>query len=129
MLQRGSNRFVRLYKKGLIYRGNYMVNWCPGRCESAISDLEAEPEEEQSSLWYLRYPIINKAWKGPSGEWGSGEWAAGATDFIEVATTRPETLVADTGVAMAKNHPLFKKFEGKKAVLPVNGRRNPDFYR
>ncbi len=55
-----------------------MVNWCPGKCESAISDLEAEPQEHESSLWYINYPIINDDWKGPSGEWVSGEWAKGA---------------------------------------------------
>ena len=119
--------FVTLYKKGLIYRGEYMVNWCPGRCESAISDLEAEPQEHESNLWYINYPIINDDWKGPSAEWGSGEWAKGATEFIEVATTRPETLLGDTGVATTENHPTFKNFIGKTAVLPVNGREMPVF--
>jgi len=119
--------FVTLYKKGLIYRGEYMVNWCPGRCESAISDLEAEPQEHESSLWYIKYPIINDDWKGPSAEWGSGEWAKRATEFIEVATTRPETLLGDTGVATTENHPIFKKFIGKTAVLPVNARELPIF--
>ena len=119
--------FVTLYEKGLIYRGEYMVNWCPGRCESAISDLEAEPKEHEGRLWYIKYPIINDNWKGPSAEWGSGEWAKGATEFIEVATTRPETLLGDSGVATTEDHPIFKKFIGKKAVLPVNARELPIF--
>lgn len=119
--------FVHLYKKGLIYRGKYMVNWCPGMCESAISDIEAEPKEEQSFLWYLKYPIVTNEWKGPKEEWGSGLWAKGATDFIIIATTRPETLLGDTAIAISLNHPIFKKFAGKKAVLPVIGRKIPIF--
>ncbi|MHA1794023.1 MAG: valine--tRNA ligase [Promethearchaeota archaeon] len=119
--------FVRLYKKGLIYRGKYLVNWCPGRCESAISDLEAIPQEHKGHLWYIRYPIKNENWSGPQGEWGSGEWAKGATEFIEVATTRPETLLGDTGIATTEKHPEFKKFIGKTAILPVLGREIPIF--
>ena len=119
--------FVQLYKKGLIYRGKYMINWCPGRCESAISNLEAEPEEHDSYLWYLKYPIKNKDWKRPKAEWASGKWAEGAKEFIELATTRPETLLGDTGVAIAPNHPEYSKYEGKMAVLPVLGREIPVF--
>ena len=59
--------FVTLFKKGLIYKGAYLVNWCPGRCESAISDLEAEPEELQSHLWYIRYPIKTESFQEPQG--------------------------------------------------------------
>ncbi|MFX0100732.1 MAG: valine--tRNA ligase [Candidatus Hodarchaeota archaeon] len=118
--------FIRLYKKGLIYRGQYMVNWCP-RCESAISDLEAEPEEEVSYLWYIKYPVANDDWEGPPAMWGSGRWAEGATEFIEVATTRPETLLGDTGVATTQNHPIYKSLIGKMAVLPGNGRKIPIF--
>ncbi|MFX0115397.1 MAG: class I tRNA ligase family protein, partial [Candidatus Hodarchaeota archaeon] len=70
--------FYRLYQKGLIYRGEYMVNWCPGRCESAISDLETILEEKQSSLWYIKYPIVTNSWQKPSDKWGSGNWAKGA---------------------------------------------------
>jgi valyl-tRNA synthetase len=119
--------FVRLFKRGLIYRGNYMVNWCPGRCESAISDLEAIPEDEESNLWYIRYPVITDEWQGPAGEWGSGTWAEGATTFIEVATTRPETLLGDTGVATTEMHPAYGPLIGKIAVLPVLGREIPIF--
>ncbi|MHA2504404.1 MAG: valine--tRNA ligase, partial [Candidatus Kariarchaeaceae archaeon] len=114
--------FVRLYEKDLIYRGNYLVNWCPGRCESAISDLEAEPTEVQGYLWYIKYPVKTDDWDGPAGEWGSGEWAKGATEFIEVATTRPETLLGDTAVAIAKNSKKYKRFEDSTVVLPVTAR-------
>ncbi|GAB4312703.1 MAG: valine--tRNA ligase [Promethearchaeota archaeon] len=117
--------FHHLYDKGLIYRGEYMINWCPGRCESAISDLEAEPEEVRTSLWYVKYPLVSKNWDGPTAEWGSGTWAEGATEFIEVATTRPETLLGDTAVATGRSHPEFGKLIGRTAVLPVNGRRIP----
>ncbi len=119
--------FVTMFKKGLIYRGKYMVNWCPGRCESAISDLESIPEEEQSHLWYLKYPIASKAFKKPAGEWGSGSWAKGATEFIEVATTRPETLLGDSGVATHEKHPKYGKLIGKKAILPAIGHEIPIF--
>ncbi len=114
--------FVTLYERGLIFRGPYMVNWCP-RCESAISDLEVEPEEHQSHLWHIRYPVINAAWDGPRHPWGSGRWAEGATEFIEMATTRPETILGDSGVAV---HPADERWQaliGREAVLPVLGRR------
>jgi valyl-tRNA synthetase len=117
--------FVHLYKKGAIYRGKYMVNWCPGSCESAISDLEAEPEEIDSFLWYIKYPIITDSWTGPKNSWGSGKWTEGAKDFVTVATTRPETLLGDTAVAVAKNHSLYKGYVGKNAVLPGNNRPIP----
>ena len=117
--------FVTLYNKGLIYRGKYLVNWCPGRCESAISDLEAIPEETKGSLWYIRYPIVTKNWKTPQGSWGSGSWAKGADEFIEVATTRPETLLGDTAIATTENHSKFSKFIGKKVIVPVIGRKIP----
>jgi valyl-tRNA synthetase len=126
--------FVRLYKKGLIYRGAYLVNWCP-RCGSAISDLEVIPEERASHLWHVRYPIINDDWKGPppfashggrEGEgWGSGKWAEGATEFIEMATTRPETILGDTAVAVHPDDSRWRHLIGKTAVLPAIGRRIP----
>jgi len=119
--------FNHLYKKGLIYRAKYMVNWCPGRCESAISNLEAESEEHESYLWYLKYPVITDKWKGPKANWASGKWAEGATEFIVLATTRPETLLGDTAVAIAPKHQEFSKYTGKIAVLPVIGREIPIF--
>ena len=116
--------FVRLYKKGLVYRGAYLVNWCP-RCESAISDLEVIPEERAGHLWYIRYPILNDDWDGPQGEWGGGKWAEGATEFIEMATTRPETILGDTAVAVHPDDPRWQRLIGKTAVLPAIGRRIP----
>ncbi len=116
--------FVRLYKKGLIYRGTYLVNWCP-RCESAISDLEAIPEEHDDFLWTIRYPILNQDWDGPRFPWGSGRWAEGATEFIEMATARPETIMGDTAVATHEKHERFARLIGRTAVLPVIGRHLP----
>ncbi|HHN93294.1 MAG TPA: valine--tRNA ligase, partial [Anaerolineae bacterium] len=116
--------FVRLYKKGLIYRGTYLINWCP-RCESALSDLEVIPDERQGHLWYIRYPIVNEDWPGPQGEWGSGEWAAGATEFIEMATTRPETILGDTAVAVHPGDERWQHLIGKTAILPAIGRPIP----
>ena len=128
--------FVRLYKKRLIYRGTYLVNWCP-RCESAISDLEVIPEERAGHLWHIRYPIINNDWDGPAppqsppwgGEspwkWGSGKWAEGATVFIEMATTRPETILGDTAVAVHPEDARWQHLIGKTAVLPAIGRGIP----
>ncbi|MDY7079647.1 MAG: valine--tRNA ligase [Chloroflexota bacterium] len=127
--------FVRLYEKGLVYRGAYLVNWCP-RCESAISDLEVIPEERSSHLWHIRYPVMNDDWDGPPppsppleggerGEWGSGGWAEGATEFIHMATTRPETILGDTGVAVNPEDARWQHLIGKTAVLPAIGRRIP----
>jgi valyl-tRNA synthetase len=115
---------VELYKKGLIYRGAYLVNWCP-RCESAISDLEAIPEEHDGHLWTIRYPVVNDAWDGPAHPWGSGRWAEGATEFIEMATARPETIMGDTAVATREDHPRFAQLIGRTAVLPIMNRRMP----
>jgi valyl-tRNA synthetase len=116
--------FVRLYDKGLIYRGAYLVNWCP-RCESAISDLEAIPEEEDSHLWYIRYPILSDTWAGPAHPWGSDRWAEGASEFIEMATTRPETILGDTAVATHTAHERFGRLVGRTAILPALGRPIP----
>ncbi|MGD8968980.1 MAG: valine--tRNA ligase, partial [Anaerolineae bacterium] len=116
--------FVHLFERGLIYQGTYLVHWCP-RCESAISDLEVIPDERESRLWYIRYPVIDGDWSGPQAEWGSGAWAEGATEFIEMATTRPETILGDTAVATAPDDSRWKHLVGKTAVLPAIGRRIP----
>jgi valyl-tRNA synthetase len=116
--------FVLLYEKGLIYRGAYLVNWCP-RCESAISDLEAIAEEHDDHLWTIRYPVINEDWDGPQHPWGSGRWAEGATEFIEMATARPETIPGDTAVATREDHERFGHLIGRTAVLPILGRHLP----
>jgi valyl-tRNA synthetase len=116
--------FVRLYKRGLISKGTYLVNWCP-RCTSAISDLEVEPEERDSHLWHIRYPVVDDAWDGPKAAWGSGKWAEGATEFIQMATTRPETILGDTAVAVNPDDERWQHLVGATAVLPAIGRRIP----
>jgi valyl-tRNA synthetase len=117
--------FVRLYERGLIYRGEYLINWCP-RCETALSDLEVEREEEEEGLlYYIRYPLIGEGWEGPAAPWGSGRWAEGAQDFITVATTRPETLLGDTAVAVHPEDARYAHGVGRTAVLPALGRRIP----
>ncbi len=98
--------FVRLYEKGLIYRGEYMVNWCPG-CGTALSDLEAIPEETDGSLWYIRYPVNGSATK------------------LVVATTRPETMLGDTAVAINPKDPRAAELAGKTAQLPLMDRPIP----
>ena len=99
--------FVRLYEKGLIYRGEYMVNWDPGTL-TAISDLEVEYETQNGSLWYLRYPV--------NGSVG---------DHVVVATTRPETMLGDTAVAVHPEDPRFRHLHGRSVTLPLVGRNLP----
>jgi valyl-tRNA synthetase len=103
--------FVRLFKKGLIYRGEYIINWCP-RCETALSDLEVEREEEDGKLWYVAYPL--EAVEEAQGE-----------EFIVVATTRPETILGDTAVAVHPKDERYKHLVGRQAILPVLKRRLP----
>src|SRR6266700_2338795 len=98
--------FVRLHEEGLIYRGKYIVNWCP-RCETAISDLEVKHEEIPGKLWEIRYPVI-----------GTGE-------FITIATTRPETMLGDTAVAVNERDERYKHLHGKKVLLPLMNREIP----
>ncbi|MBI3913566.1 MAG: valine--tRNA ligase [Chloroflexi bacterium] len=99
--------FVRLYEKKLIYRGPRLVNWCP-HDESAISDLEVEHTDEKIKLYYVRYPLD------------------GARDeFITVATTRPETMLGDTGIAVHPRDKRYKKLIGRTAILPVLDRKIP----
>lgn len=97
--------FVRLYHEGLIYRGEYMINWCP-RCETALSDLEVEYEEVQGNLYFVRYPL----------EEGG---------YVTVATTRPETMLGDTALAVNPHDERYRHLIGKIAVLPVLSRRLP----
>jgi len=98
--------FVRLYNDNLIYQGDYIVNWCP-RCHTAISDLEVEYREESSHLWYIRYPLTG----------GEGE--------IIVATTRPETMLGDTAVAVNPQDERHRDKIGKEAILPLQNRKIP----
>ena len=99
--------FVNLYNKGLIYRGERIVNWCP-RCATALSDLEVDHKEMQSHLYYVRYRLEK-----------------GKDQYITVATTRPETILGDTAVAVNPKDKRYKKLLGRKAILPVIGRVIP----
>ncbi|HLD83136.1 MAG TPA: valine--tRNA ligase [Candidatus Omnitrophota bacterium] len=103
--------FVRLYEKGLIYQGNYIINWCP-RCQTALSDEEAPHRELQGNLYYLRYPL--KVEKGQS--------PAGTVSFLVVATTRPETMLGDTAVAVNPKDKRYKKLIGATLILPLINR-------
>ena len=98
--------FVRLYEQGLIYRGAYIVNWCP-RCQTAISDLEVIHEEQQGKLWEIRYPIV------------------GEPGFVTVATTRPETMLGDVAVAVNPDDERYAALQGKMLQLPLTGREIP----
>src|SRR5439155_26907478 len=98
--------FQRLYEKGLVYRGRYIVNWCP-RCQTALSDEEVDHQEVAGSLWFIRYPI------------------KGTERFVTVATTRPETMLGDTAVAVHPKDRRYAKLLGKSAVLPLLRREIP----
>ena len=103
--------FVRLHEQGLIYRGAYIVNWCP-RCQTAISDLEVVHEEQKGHLWEIRYPVLNDEGKD------SGE-------FLTIATTRPETMLGDVAVAIHPEDERYLHLHGKKLRLPLVGREIP----
>ena len=100
--------FVSLYEQGLIYQGTRITNWCP-HCTTAISDIEVDHETEEGNLWHLRYPI------------------EGTDDCVEIATTRPETMFGDTGVAVHPDDERYKDLVGKTLILPVVKRRIPLF--
>ncbi len=99
--------FVSLYNKGLIYKGSRIINWCP-HCVTALSDAEVEYQDKPGHLWHIRYPI--------QGEKGR---------YVVVATTRPETMLGDTGVAVNPNDERYQDIVGKKCVLPLVGREMP----
>ena len=103
--------FVRLYEQGLIYRGAYIVNWCP-RCQTAISDLEVVHEEQKGHLWEIRYPVLDADGKD------TGE-------FLTVATTRPETMLGDVAVAIHPEDERYLHLHGKKLRLPLMDREIP----
>ncbi|MBE6622181.1 MAG: valine--tRNA ligase [Ruminococcaceae bacterium] len=110
-LDEGCSRAVRkvfkqLYDKGLIYRGERIINWCP-HCKTSISNAEVEYEEQNGHFWHIRYPLV------------------GGNGYVEVATTRPETLLGDTAVAVNPNDERYKDMIGKYVVLPLVGRRIP----
>ncbi|HEX9059677.1 MAG TPA: valine--tRNA ligase [Clostridia bacterium] len=98
--------FLRLYKKGLIYRGEKITNWCP-KCNTSISDIEVEFEEKEGSFWHIKYPI------------------KGSSEYVVVATTRPETMLGDTAVAVNPEDERYKAIIGKSVVLPLTGREIP----
>jgi valyl-tRNA synthetase len=98
--------FVRLYEEGLIYRGNYIVNWCPWH-ETAISDLEVKHDDVAGKLWEVRYPVV------------------GSSEFITVATTRPETMLGDTAIAVNAKDERYTHLHGSKVLLPLMNREIP----
>lgn len=98
--------FYNMYRKRLIYKGNRIVNWCPD-CVTALSDIEVEHDDRDGSLWYIRYPIKD------------------SDDYITVATTRPETMLGDTGVAVNPEDERYRHLIGKTAILPLVGREIP----
>ena len=98
--------FVNLYEKGLIYRGDRIINWCP-ECKTALSDAEVEYVEEDSNLWYIKYPVKD------------------SDQFITVATSRPETMLGDTAVAVNPNDKRYKDMQGKSLILPILNKEIP----
>ncbi len=98
--------FVRLYQEGLVYRGDYIINWCP-RCKTALSDIEVEHEEIDGKLWYIRYDLKD------------------SDEFFHVATTRPETMLGDTAVAVNPHDSRHRHLIGRIAILPLVGRELP----
>ena len=104
--------FIRLYNQGLIYRGKRLVNWDP-KLHTAISDLEVENREAKGKMWHLRYPLAN------------GAVTADGKDYIVVATTRPETMLGDTGVAVNPEDPRYQNLIGQSVELPLVGRLIP----
>jgi valyl-tRNA synthetase len=101
-----SEVFIRLYQKGLIYKGKYIINWCP-RCSTALSDEEVEHKETHGHLWYFKYPIKD------------------SNDFVIVATTRPETMLGDTAVAINPNDERYSEILDKTVILPLMEREIP----
>ena len=99
--------FLRLYEKGYIYKGSKIINWCP-TCQTSISDAEVEHEEQNGSFWHIRYPVA-----GEEGE------------FVEIATTRPETMLGDTAVAVNPEDERYRHLVGKMLELPLTGRTIP----
>ena len=98
--------FVKLYEKGAIYRGNRLINWCPD-CKTTLSDAEVEHEEKPGFFWHIKYPVV------------------GEDSFIEIATTRPETMIADTRVAVNPEDERYASLIGKKCLLPLFNREIP----
>ncbi len=104
--------FVKMHEKGYIYKGSRIVNWCP-ICKTSISDAEVEYEEQAGHLWHIKYPLIED------------DGSVSTTKFIEFATTRPETMLGDTAVAVNPEDDRYKDFKGKKVLLPIVNRELP----
>ncbi|WP_446897614.1 valine--tRNA ligase [Clostridium sp. LBM24168] len=98
--------FVKLYDDGLIYQGNRIINWCP-KCQTALSDAEIEYEEQEGHFWHIKYPIV------------------GSDRYLEIATTRPETMFGDTAIAVNPKDERYKDLVGEKAILPIINREIP----
>ena len=98
--------FKKLYDDGLIYRGERIINWCP-HCKTSISDAEVEYEEQDGFFWHLKYPV------------------AGGDEFVELATTRPETMLGDTAIAVHPDDERYTHLHGKKVILPLVGKEIP----
>ncbi len=108
-----NREFVTLFNAGLIYRGNYIVNWCP-RCLTAISDIEVEHKEKKGFLWEIKYPLVNSKTGLPDDK-----------EYITVATTRPETMLGDTAVAVNPKDKRYKGLIGRSVFLPLTERKIP----
>ena len=104
--------FVKMHEKGWIYKGNRMVNWCPV-CKTSISDAEVEYEEQAGHFWHMKYPFINE------------DGSVSDTEFLEFATTRPETMLGDTAVAVNPEDPRYAKYVGRRVMLPIMNRPIP----
>ena len=116
-MDEGCNRavtetFVKMHEKGWIYKGNRIVNWCPV-CQTSISDAEVEYKEQQSHFWHIKYPLIEE------------DGSVSTTRFLEFATTRPETMLGDTAVAVNPEDPRYKDLIGKMVMLPIVNRPIP----
>ena len=116
-MDEGCNRavtetFVRMHEKGWIYKGNRIVNWCPV-CHTSISDAEVEYKEQASHFWHIKYPLIEE------------DGTVSKTQFLEFATTRPETMLGDTALAVNPEDPRYKDLIGRKAMLPIMNRPIP----
>ncbi|WP_024867058.1 valine--tRNA ligase [Butyrivibrio sp. FCS014] len=104
--------FLKMHEKGYIYKGSRIVNWCPV-CKTSISDAEVEYEEQAGHLWHIKYPLIED------------DGSVSTTKFIEFATTRPETMLGDTAVAVNPEDDRYKDYRGKKVLLPIVNRELP----
>ncbi|MBL7069173.1 MAG: valine--tRNA ligase [Candidatus Omnitrophica bacterium] len=104
--------FIRLYEKGLVYKGDYIINWCP-RCQTALSDEEAQHRDVEGMLYYIKYPV-----KNPKSEIRNPK----KEEYVIVATTRPETMLGDVAVAFSPKDKRYKHLKGKKLILPILNR-------